>query len=287
MKPPTQHEKDVIEYYDSTKREYKVIWKNDENLGVHFGYYDAEHQDHSSAVTNMNRKLAELVDLKQSDAVFDAGCGVGGTCFWFTENIGCDATGITLVPWHYDKANQLVAEKQLEDKVNFVLGDYQHTGLDAGSYTFVLGLESIVHATDKQAVVNEAFRLLKPGGRMAICEYMLVSEDLQSDEKRLIQQWLDGWSMPSILSDDQYEKIATNAGFENVAFHDWTDSVRPSFARLDKYIKLLMPVNKLLRRLRMVNDRQITNLLGSNAQMRALEMDLWRYKVMVAEKPAE
>lgn len=73
------HKRDVVDYYDSTKLEFKLLWKNDDNLGVHFGYYDEQHKDHSSAVVNLNRKLAELADIQSEDKVLDAGCGVGGT----------------------------------------------------------------------------------------------------------------------------------------------------------------------------------------------------------------
>lgn len=174
--------------------------------------------------------------------------------------------------------------KGLKDKVQFKLGDFADTGLKTGSYTVVIGVESIVHAEDKGAVIKEAYRLLKPGGRLVICEYMLENAKMNKLDTSLIQQWLDGWSMPSLLTTEQYKQAAKKAGFTDVKFTDWTEPVRPSFNRLNKFIKILVPIRKPLRALRIVNDGQIANLAAANAQMKSLEQNLWRYKVMVATK---
>jgi tocopherol O-methyltransferase len=284
MKQSKKHQQDVIDYYDSTKREYKIIWKNKDNLGIHFGYYDDDNKDHNSAILNINRKIAEIASITAKDKVLDAGCGVGGTAIWLAENINCYSVGVTIVPWQYEKGQDLIIQKQLSDKVKIIIGDYADTGLDSNSFTVVIGLESIVHAEDKLTVVREAYRLLKPGGRLVVCEYMLTNDRMSMFDTNLIKEWLDGWSMPSLLSQKQYEDIAKRAKFKKIIFKDWTEQTRPSFDRLNKFIKILMPLHKPLRAFHIVNKGQIENLKASNAQMKSLEKGLWRYKVMVATK---
>lgn len=284
MKQSDNHKQDVIDYYDSTRREYRILWKNNDNLGIHFGYYDEENLDHNSAVTNINRKLAEVASISANDFVLDAGCGVGGTCIWLARNIGCRADGITIVPWQVKKGRELIKEYGLDSKVRIFKGDFANTGRKNGTYDVFLGLESIVHAEDKVAVLKEAYRLLRQGGRLVICEYMLRNSAMKAPDAELIQRWLDGWAMPSLLSDYEYRKAVKDAGFKTITFYDWTEQAKPSFHRLDRFIKKLMPVRKILRALRIVNYGQIANLEASNAQMRSLERGLWRYKALVATK---
>ena len=75
----------IVQYYNATKREYRLLWRSNRSLGLHFGYYDARHKTHDAAVLNINRKLADLMKITANDHVLDAGCGIGGSSLWAIE----------------------------------------------------------------------------------------------------------------------------------------------------------------------------------------------------------
>ena len=200
-------------------------------------------------------------------------------------NRGCRGTGINIVPWQIERAKLLAKRRGLEQLVDFKLVDFTNTKLPAASFTVVWGLESIVHAKDKQAFIREAYRLLKPGGRLLVAEYLLVKDALQSEDQNLLDRWLKGWAMPSLLTEAQYKQLTQKTGFVGITIHDWTKQVAPSLTRLNRFVRIFRPVAPLLHTLGLVNEGQLGNLAACEAQMELLAKGQWRYKVIVAKKP--
>lgn len=285
MSSDKAHKQNIINYYVNTKREYRFIWRTNRHLGIHFGYYDKDNSSHDSAILNLNRKLAELARISADDRILDAGCGIGGSAIWLAETYGCHVTGVNIVPWQITQAQLLAKQRHLDKLLDFHLADYSATGLKNVSFSIIWALESIVHAADKQAVINEAFRVLRPGGKLIICEYMLNNTPLSREQQAVLNRWLNGWAMPSLLTEQEYRTFAVNAGFKPVTFYDWTTQVEPSFKRLKRFVTLMKPIASMLYKLHLINKGQLANLDASDAQMESFDADLWRYKVIVARKP--
>jgi len=279
------HQQTVINYYNRTKREYKVLWRSKQGLSLHFGYYDKTIHNHNQAVNRLNEKLADLIEVDSSDRILDAGCGVGGSLIWLASHRRATGVGINITPWQIEFARREAKQRGLANRITFQVGNYSHTDLPNSAFTVFWGVESIVHAEDKSLVLGEAFRLLKPGGRLVIAEYLLQDQKLGPNDEKLIATWLGGWAMPSLLSEQQYRHNLSRAGFGQISVEDWTEAVRPSLNRLRKFANLLTPLAQLLLRLRIINPTQIKNLQATNAQMSALDRNLWRYRVIVARKP--
>ena len=275
----------VIKYYDSTVIDYKTIWTGSDDLAMHFGYYDNGTKSHKDSLMRMNEVLAKLANISKNDRVMDAGCGYGGSAIWFAKNIGCEVVGLTVVPYQIREAEKFAEKNKLSDKVSFRKEEYAHTPFPNNSFTVVWGLESIVHAESKKDFINEAYRLLKVGGRILISEYMLRETPPFSDkEKQIISPWLRGWAMPSLLTPNEYKSHLDSAGFKNIKIHDLTDNVRQSLRRLEKLSKLGLPFATLLRKLRIINREHFGNVEASVVQSKALKAGLWRYTVITAEK---
>ena len=64
-----------------------------DDLGLHCGFFDAQHRAHDEAILNMNRVLASAAGISQQDRVLDAGCGIGGSAIWLARKIGARVTG--------------------------------------------------------------------------------------------------------------------------------------------------------------------------------------------------
>ncbi len=192
---------------------------------------------------------------------------------------------MNITPWQVQRANREALALGLQSKITFLEADYCRTGLPDASFDALVGIESVVHAQDKLSFADEAFRLLKPGGKLIIAEYLLRAEPLSTVQQKLLQIWLDGWAMPSLLSDNAYNDLLSRAGFSNTQILDWTDQVMPSFFRLKRIAKFLTPIALTLLRFKLINGGQYQNLMACNAQLVALRLGLWRYKVVVAEKP--
>jgi len=279
------HHGAVLRYYNETRWDYKHLWKSDETLAIHFGYYDGQATAHKRAVERMNEELATAVEVTASDVVLDAGCGMGGSSIWLAANVGCEVLGINITDYQLDVAITAAKRQQLESLARFEVRDYTSTELPSERFTVVWALESVVHAVSKPDFATEAFRLLKPGGRLVLAEYMVRDDPpIDSAEAEILKVWLEGWAMPSLLSEEMYRRVLGSAGFGQVSVRDITDHVLPSLTRLERITKFLLPVAPALRSCRVITRGQLENARASAAQISALKKGLWRYKLLVAER---
>lgn len=276
----------VNKYYNATVIDYKTVWTGSKDLAMHFGYYDDGIKSHKDSLLKMNKVLAKLANISKNDRVMDAGCGYGGSTIWLAKNIGCEVVGFTVVPYQVREAKKFAEKYALSGKVSFREEDYADTSFPNDSFTVIWGLESIVHAESKKDFVHETYRLLKTRGRILISEYMLrESPPISDDEKKIIDPWLRGWAMPSLLTPGEYKSFLSIEGFVNIKVHDITDNVRPSLRRLEKLSKFGLPFANLLKKLKVISALHYGNIEASVAQSKALKLGLWRYKVITAEKP--
>lgn len=279
----------IIDYYNGARRDYVHLWTGPKDLAAHFGYTDPDQSrvGHVQSLLNTNEKLAKLVKIKSDDIVIDAGCGFGGSALWLSEHIGCETIGLNIVPYQIKIAKDAAAKRDLETRCHFLNQSYLATDLPDSSATVVWGLESIVHTENKLDFAKEAFRLLKPGGRLVIAEYLLSHSPLSEDEQEIIQPFLDGWAMPNLLTTDQYTDILVTAGFTTIKFTDWTTKMKPSIDRLMIKANFLMPFASIFKTFHLINSSQVGNGQAVLSMGKALDKGLWRYIVVTARKPSD
>lgn len=276
----------VISYYEQALIDYKLVWHNQNNYALHFGYYDESTVTHAEALQNANRMLADVVGIREDDVVLDAGCGLGGSAFWLATHRGASVVGITAVASHAAWAAQSARRRRLEDRVRFEVGDYMATGFSEGSFDVVWALESSCHAGDKLSLYREMFRVLRPGGRLVIADFVKSDRPFSDRDERVVRDWLDGWSIPGILTADEHWRYTTGAGFENVGVRDFTCYTFRSLRRLYKLSWLGVPIDFLLYRLGLRSSVQHGNVVGSRRQFQALMRGCWFYGVVTGRKPS-
>src|SRR6185295_3270756 len=154
------------DYYDIYSKIYLEIWGNYDNLSLHLGYYENEEvQSHDQSIIKMNRYIANLVQIKESDLILDAGCGIGGSSIWFAENYRARIIGISLSEKEVNAAKKFAKEKFIE-KIEFKVMDYHKTNFPSSTFDAVLAIESACYSIKKGKFLDECFRLLKAGGKI-------------------------------------------------------------------------------------------------------------------------
>lgn len=275
---------DIIRYYDQTVLDYRVLWLNGTNRAIHFGYHDPADLSHAQALLRLNEKLAELGEISSGDRVLDAGCGVGGSSFWMAEQRGARVTGITPVQSQVDKARRLSARRRLDHVVAFERADYRQTPFADESFEVVWACESVCHAPQKYDFYREAFRLLRPGGRLVMAEYLRRQRPLAGEGEDTLRRWLSGWAIEDIDTPEEHVHHLQRAGFSRWELRDVTTYVEPSLRRLHRMSARLYRLAIFLNNSGMRTDTQHGNVVGAVTQYEALKADFWQYYLIKAVK---
>ncbi|MFI5164860.1 MAG: SAM-dependent methyltransferase, partial [Bacteroidia bacterium] len=274
----------IVDYYRDNENAYKDAWRLDKSLAIHYGYRDEKARTFSQSLARMNEIMLEAAAIEKSDRVLDAGCGVGGSSIFLALNQGCRVTGITLSERQAQIGKQNAKNNGVDGLVDFLAMDYSKTNFPDASFDVVWACESICYADDKSLFLNEAARLLRPGGRLVIADGFV--SQFNNNEHPLIRQWLDGWQVNYLETPDRFRKYMEDAGFGNIAYRDITRHTIQSSKRLYRFYFLasLYLVWKKMTFSRQATELQKKNIRACKFQYYAMKKGLWKYGLIVGKK---
>lgn len=162
--------------------------------------------------------------LQPGEVVVDLGSGAGYDCFLAALNVGPSGRiiGVDMTPEMIDRARKNLGEMGLEN-VEFRQGLIESLPVEDDTADVVISNCVINLAPDKQPVLNEAFRVLKSGGRFQVAD-MVLTRPVSEVERDDMATWTSCGS-GSLLKAD-YEAMLRQAGFVDVKV-DAPDSVTP------------------------------------------------------------
>lgn len=276
----------VIRYYKASHKSFVRVWAGKYDQSLHFGYYDAQHSTHAAAMLRMNEVIADLAAIGPDDVVIDAGCGFGGSTVWLAEKRAKHVFGINIVPHQIEIAEALARDRNVADRTDFLRCDYADIPLEPRSANIFWAIESMVHATDRAAVLAEAYRLLRPGGRMVIVEYFLRTDPpIDPSEIRSFDTILSGWAMPSLTTLPGLCAMAEQAGFSDATPIDMNDNVAPSLQRIRRIAGASLFVTRPLAALGLYDPDRVAHAVATVRLAEAILAGQIRYAAVVAHKP--
>ena len=143
-------------------------------------------QDHYGGIA-ANDALAERAQIDKGVRVVDFCAGLGGPARYWAYRYGADVTGIELTPARVLGAGELTRLVGLQNSVRVVEGNVMRVPLSEDSVDVVVSQEAFLHVPDKERALAEAFRILKPGGRIAFTDWV-AHRALSDADKKLMWQ---------------------------------------------------------------------------------------------------
>jgi tocopherol O-methyltransferase len=277
--------KGIIAYYDQTEFDYKIAWYDKENPALHFGFYDEESNSHYAALAHTNKILAAKAKVKNGDRILDAGCGLGGSSLWLATHFEVEVVGISLPERQIADCKKRVSSMTLKGTTDFVQADYCDTSFADESFDVIWACESVCHAENKVDFYKEAYRLLKPGGRIILAEYLRTKRPLsEKDEILLKKKWLNNWAIEDLDTEEEHFNQMKSVGFKSIEIENFNDRVGVSLRNLHEKCKRSYPLEWVLKFFKIRSAVQHGNLVGSMRQYDAFQKGIWWYSVIAAEK---
>ena len=279
------YHRNIVDYYRSTENAYKDSWDLAGSLAIHYGYWDKTVRTFRESLLRMNEVMMDAAAIKATDRVLDAGCGVGGSSIHIAARTGATVTGISLSERQVQQAHENARSRGVEDHTSFAVMDYSATTFPDASFDVVWGCESICYADDKKQFIQEAFRLLRPGGRLVVADGFVTNFD--HNEHPIIRTWLDGWQVNYLETPGRFTGFMQQAGFDNACFRDITAATAHSSRRLYRFYWLASAYvrwRKLTSSHR-ADAMQIGNIRACKFQRQGMKKGLWNYGLITGTKP--
>ena len=189
--PSRFSESETEAYYDAEDALYRSFW--DAEGSLHWGIFEegpetggeaATRGNFLAACSRLNEVMLENSGIRSGSRVLDLGCGNGNTSLWLCRATGASVTGIDLSGVRIDNANESLAQiPELAGKVDFHKASATDLPFEDGRFTHVWSQATIYHVPDKTTTLQEAYRVLEPGGTMVFDDLTKPKPDI-SDEAR-------------------------------------------------------------------------------------------------------
>ena len=181
--------------------------KDSEAIAKSIGYSDEQ----MDSVPEANLGLGcgnpvAISKIKEGDVVLDLGSGAGFDAFLAAKKVGKEGKviGVDMTEEMIDKARE-IAKKYRYENVEFRLGEIEDLPIDDNSIDIIISNCVINLAPDKLKVFQEAYRVLKTGGRMYISDIVLLEE--LSQEQKNNEELISGCVGGALLRDDYITKV--------------------------------------------------------------------------------
>lgn len=206
----------VGEHYDTLDRWYREIWGEH----VHHGLWERRSDSPEAAAEHLARHVADLAGIGAGARVADAGCGYGGTARLLARERGASVVGLTLSSAQAAWGNAAAAREGTGERVELRVADWLDSGLPDGAFDAVLATESVSHMPDPGRAFAEAARVLRPGGRLVVCDWLARAQRSGWRDRRLLEPICREGRLPAMRTVAQYGALLREAGLEVTGFAD-------------------------------------------------------------------
>jgi SAM-dependent methyltransferase len=231
-----------------------------ENVSKLIGY-SPEELDSVPELANMGLGCGNpvaLASLAPGETVLDLGSGPGMDCFLSAKRVGPEGKviGVDMTPEMLDLARRNAEDYGLTN-VEFRQGEIEDLPVEDASVDVIISNCVINLSPDKEKVFKEAFRVLKPGGRLMVSDIVLLKE-LPEFIRKNVTAYIG--CVSGAMMKDEYLGLVEEAGFDTVEIRELK-----TFSLLGTAVS--DDVRELIGRIKAMTPAEILDLAGSIASM--------------------
>ena len=271
--PLSAHKQQVGEFYDLLSPHFRKLWGEH----LHDGYYTTGGESKEAAQEALVEHLARFANLPHNARGLDIGCGMGAASVWLAKHLKAHMTGITLSAIQVSIAREL-AEREGVEATFLQVDAERYQPNEPFDFAWMLGV--LGHFEDQRGFVQTAARLVRPGARFMLADWVSGPDLTLEDRRRFVDPVLEGMLMPDIASLGEYAAWFSANGFRVL---DSRDLTRETALTWDRGVSILRAPE--VARLAWQTGRQALALFAAIRGMRtAMAKGFIRYGILVAER---
>ena len=198
---------------------------------------DDEPERYFTAARAMTERVIAAGGIEDDRRVLDVGCGFGGTLDMIkARNRGCKLAGVNIDERQLQWAQKLLANEGApgDQRISFATADGCVLPVASGTVDNVLAVECIFHFPSRKKFFAEVARVLKPGGTLALSDFLLApgaaGKVVTNVEAFGLGNWYGYSSRP--LSSAAFERLGRSVGMELLLDDDVTAETLPTYPAL-------------------------------------------------------
>jgi sarcosine/dimethylglycine N-methyltransferase len=215
------------DYYNSEDADnfYAMIWGGED---IHIGLYESDSESITDASHRTIRHMADLLGLQAKHHVLDIGSGYGGAARYLASTYGCHITALNLSEKENERARMRNKERGLSEKIVVLDGSFENIPADNNQFDVVWSQDAILHSGQREKVIEEVARVLKPSGRF------IFTDPMQSDNcpQGVLQPILDRIHLASLGSPAFYRGTAARHGLRELSLEVHTQQLVTHYRRV-------------------------------------------------------
>lgn len=219
MNNPEKIKKIVKDKYSEIASSKSCCCNRSQDISKSIGYSDDDLKITGEANLGLGcGNPVALSNIKEGDTVLDLGCGAGMDCFLASKRVGEKGRVIGVdMTEEMIKMAKINAEKMNRKNIEFILSEIENMPIKDNTIDIIITNCVINLTPDKSKTFKEAYRVLKPGGRIYLSDIVLLKE--LSVEQKNDKDLLTGCVAGALLKEDYLKKIK-GAGFSVNILHE-------------------------------------------------------------------
>ena len=222
------HERKVENLYAGGVENY-VGWHDGY---LNFGLWETGITDYVKAAENLVQRMGTILGLNETSKLLDVAPGMGTQDIYLLKNFAPQSIDGLDVTWkHIEHGKRRSREVGAEDRVRFHHGTAIELPFPDGSFTHVLSIEGPEHFDTREKFLHEAWRVLQPGGVIAMADFIVKNPPRNVVEKLVAEAARKLWQVPraNVYSGEIYRLKMEAAGFAHVEIQEMGASVIPGY----------------------------------------------------------
>ncbi|WP_144391622.1 SAM-dependent methyltransferase [Pleionea sediminis] len=220
-------------YYNSDDADnfYFHIWGGED---IHVGIYKSTDESIRDASRRTVTQMADLLgNLDKTTRVLDAGSGYGGSARYLAKRFGCQITALNVAETENTRNRQMTEEQGLSNLINVEDGSFEDIKAENESFDVIWSQDAVLHSGDREKVMAEFARVLKPGGQL------IFTDPMQADDcpEGVLDKVLQRIHLDTLGSIAFYREHLKMHGLQEVGIEEMTQNLITHYGRVAQELK--------------------------------------------------